>query len=83
LPGIRIDGAKPDQLALQLATGFSKEAIFSGNHFTYRGTLSGSGQTLFHLVRHFLEKQVELEYMTAEDAGEYLIELQEDIKTSG
>lgn len=55
---IRIDGRKPDQLALMLITNVVGAELSSGSHHVYRGTLSMVGDDLVK-IWHDAQRQLQ------------------------
>lgn len=80
---IRIDGKKPDELAIILITNVIFEHLRSGNHHIYRGALSLNGSELMNLWNRTQAAAIERGYSTAEEARSRTQQLLEQIQSVG
>lgn len=80
---IGVENYTPDELALELLKNLVDSMITSGNHHTYRGLLSMSGNRLLQLYEFITSELVRLRYMTQEEMERDKLSLLEDIKRVG
>ena len=80
---IRIDGKKPDQLALMLITNVLWEHLRSGHYHIYRGAPSLQGAELMSLWNRTQTELIERGYSTKEEARSRTRQLQEQVKSVG
>lgn len=75
LYSVRIDGMKPDHLALLLLTNVLGEELSSGSHHTYRGVLSATGiemRSLWHQAQTILLKKGYANQQEVDEDNEWL-----------
>lgn len=80
---IRIDGMKPDHLALMLVTNVIGHAISSGSFHTYRGTLSAIGRDMLTLWHRAQKALLESGYSNREKVEEDNLWIQEQVMNAG
>lgn len=80
---IRIDGMKPDRLALLLITNVIGEQISSGSHHTNRGNLSIIGSDLLRTWSAAVSRLKERGYYTDDEAKEDMRWIEEKIAGAG
>lgn len=80
---IRIDGLKPDQLALILICNVLGRHLSSGEHHTYRGVLGFMGSDMLQLWTKAIATLRERGYYTDEQANDDMSWIKEQIKNVG
>jgi hypothetical protein len=67
---IRIEGVKPEHLALLLITNVTGEHLSMGNYHVYRGVLNIVGNNMLAVFSHAVQLMQERGYQSSEEADE-------------
>lgn len=80
---IRIDGLKPEHLALVIITNVVSRHLASGTHHIYRGVLSAMGQDLLKVWNAAVKEMLERGFCSEAEAREDLDWIKQQIKEMG
>jgi len=80
---IRIDGMKPERLALLLTTNVIGQHLGSGWHHTYRGVLGIVGRDMLSVWHSAQRRMLDRGYISDEEMTEDNQWVQEQIKAAG
>jgi len=80
---VRIEGKKPEEIALRLIRNSLGNHLCSGEFHSYRGLLDQTGQEMLSLSRKTVHAMLSAGYCTEIDAEAHMLYITEGIKNMG
>jgi hypothetical protein len=80
---IRIDGMKPDELALLILYNITFLEISYGNHHSYRAVLNDAGGELHRFWKFISQESLKKGYIQQSEFAEFNQQLESNIKNAG
>ena len=80
---VRIDGIKPDELALLLITNVIGRHLSSGQHHTYRGVLNMTGKDMLRVWHTAQKAMLERKFVTESEVEKDNHWVMEQVKSVG